>query len=271
MNKNLNKSVKSGDKLQKFLAQMGLGSRREIEKKILQGRVSLNGKIASIGTKGSINDRIIFDGKTLKNQVKPSSRSRIIIYNKPNGEICTKSDPKNRKTVFSSIPLLNKGRWVSVGRLDVNTTGLLLFTNDGELANRLMHPSYEIEREYAVRVFGKITNEALVKIKNGIELKDGLAKLNTMEFSGGDNRNKWYHVTLSQGRNREIRRIFEAVNLTVSRLIRISYGQVNLPRYLSRGKFEELQYDIVNNVRQSVGLSSCSFSDKKVNKINKRI
>ncbi|MBK2124467.1 23S rRNA pseudouridine(2605) synthase RluB [Fangia hongkongensis] len=261
---------KPKDKLQKLLAQAGLGSRRKMEEKITQGRVVVNGKVATIGDRASLDDKIIVDGKPLKNQAVTLSRPRIIIYNKPEGEICTNSDPEKRKTVFDALPRLNRGRWVMIGRLDINTTGLLLFTTDGELANRLMHPSYEVEREYAVRVFGEVTDEVLAKLKEGVELEDGFAKFNSVRFSGGEGRNSWYHVSLSEGKNREVRRIFEAVGLTVSRLTRVRYGQVNLPRWLSAGKSEELAPEMVNDIRQTVGLKRYYFPKGLLGKLNRK-
>ncbi len=258
------------DKLQKLLARAGLGSRRKMEEKILQGRVVLNGKVAQIGDRASMEDKVIVDGKPLKNQAVMLSRPRVIIYNKPDGEICTKQDPEGRKTVFDALPRLKIGRWIMVGRLDINTTGLLLFTTDGELANRLMHPSYEVEREYAVRIFGDIADEAIERLKNGVMLDDGEAKFTHVRFVGGEGINKWYHVTLSEGRNREVRRVFEAVGLQVSRLTRVRYGTIHLPRYLSAGKSEELTPQDVNALRQSVKMNRFFFPKGLLDKLDRK-
>ncbi|WP_395946592.1 23S rRNA pseudouridine(2605) synthase RluB [Caedibacter taeniospiralis] len=258
------------DKLQKLLARAGLGSRRKMEEKILQGRIVLNGKVAQIGDRASMEDKIIVDGKPLKNQAVILSRPRVIIYNKPDGEICTKQDPEGRKTVFDALPRLKIGRWIMVGRLDINTTGLLLFTTDGELANRLMHPSYEVEREYAVRIFGDIADEAIERLKNGVMLDDGEAKFTHVRFVGGEGINKWYHVTLSEGRNREVRRVFEALGLQVSRLTRVRYGTIHLPRYLSAGKSEELTPQDVNALRQSVKMNRFFFPKGLLDKLDRK-
>ena len=258
------------DKLQKLLARAGLGSRRKMEEKILQGRIVLNGKVAQIGDRASMEDKIIVDGKPLKNQAVILSRPRVIIYNKPDGEICTKQDPEGRKTVFDALPRLKRGRWIMVGRLDINTTGLLLFTTDGELANRLMHPSYEVEREYAVRIFGDIADEAIERLKNGVMLDDGEAKFTHVRFVGGEGINKWYHVTLSEGRNREVRRVFEALGLQVSRLTRVRYGTIHLPRYLSAGKSEELTPQDVNALRQSVKMNRFFFPKGLLDKLDRK-
>lgn len=258
------------DKLHKLLARGGLGSRRKMEEKILSGGVIVNGKTAKIGDRASFNDRIIVDGKSLKNQVVVLSRPRIIIYNKPDGEICTKQDPEGRKTVFDALPRLKIGRWVMVGRLDINTTGLLLFTTDGELANRLMHPSYEVEREYAVRVFGEISDQAIEQLKKGIMLDDGEAKFSHVYFVGGEGINKWYHVTLSEGKNREVRRMFKALGLQVSRLTRVRYGDIKLPRYLSAGKSEELAPRNVNELRHSFKMKRFFFPKSLLAKLDRK-
>ncbi|WHN66344.1 23S rRNA pseudouridine(2605) synthase RluB [Cysteiniphilum sp. QT6929] len=258
------------DKLQKLLALAGLGSRRKMEEKILAGRVSVNGKVAQIGDRASFDDKIIVDGKPLRNQAVVLSRPRVIIYNKPDGEICTKSDPEGRKTVFDALPRLKIGRWIMVGRLDINTTGLLLFTTDGELANRLMHPSYEVEREYAVRLFGDIEDSVIEQLKMGIMLDDGEAKFSSVRFVGGEGINKWYHVTLSEGRNREVRRMFEAVGVQISRLTRVRYGNLTLPRYLSAGKSEELSPQDVNALRQSVQMRRFYFPKSLLDKLDRK-
>jgi len=248
------------DKLQKLLAQAGLGSRRAMEVKIQEGAVKVNGKVAKLGDRASCEDKIVIDGKRLSHyQGVILTRPRIIIYHKPTGQICTKHDPEGRQSVFDALPKINKGRWVMVGRLDINTLGLLIFTTDGELANRLMHPSYGIEREYAVRVFGEVSSAQIKRLSGGIELEDGMARFRSIHKSGGQGRNVWYHVSLSEGRNREIRRMFEALDLQVSRLIRVRYGDIRLPEYLSAGKSEELSSQFVNIIRQSVGMKRFDF------------
>lgn len=257
------------NKLQKLLALAGMGSRRQIEQQIIAGSVIVNGKVASIGERASFNDKIIIQGKPLKNQVI-LSRPRVIIYNKPDGEICTKRDPKRRKTVFDSLPKLQIGRWIIVGRLDINTIGLLLFTTDGELANRLMHPSYQIERKYAVRIFGNLDETIIQKTKEGVMLKYGKSGFDSINFIGGEGINKWYQVTLSEGKNREVRRIFEAFNLQVSRLIRIGYGDITLPKYLRSGKFQELSPKDVNTLRQNVGMTKFCFPKNLLQKLNRK-
>ncbi|WP_119344720.1 23S rRNA pseudouridine(2605) synthase RluB [Facilibium subflavum] len=267
---NRNNKQSKTDKLQKILAQAGLGSRRKMEEKIAQGRVVVNGKVAQIGDRASLDDKIIVDGKALRQQGIILSRPRVIIYNKPEGEICTKDDPEGRKTVFQALPRLQKGRWIMIGRLDVNTTGLLLFTTDGELANRLMHPSYQIEREYAVRVFGEVDQVKIDQLREGVELEDGPARFNSIRFVGGQGRNGWYHVTLSEGRNREVRRMFEAVDLQVSRLTRVRFGDICLPRYISAGKSQELPPATVNALRQSVGMKRFYFPKSLLDKLNRK-
>ena len=224
---------KNPERVQKLLAKYDIGSRRKIEEYIEQGRVKVNGKVTALGDKASEGDKISFDGKALHSYGQPMTRPRVLIYYKREGEICTNKDEKDRKTVFDSLPKLAKLHWIMVGRLDINTTCLLLFTTGGDLANRLMHPSYQIEREYAVRVFGEqLPDEIINKLKEGIQLKDGMAKFNSKKFSGGEGVNFWYYVTLSEGRNREVRRMFEAVGVTVSRLTRIRFGYIVLPKFI---------------------------------------
>ncbi len=227
------------ERLQKVLAQAGIASRREIEELVIAGRISVNGMPAAPGQKIGPGDRVKLNGKLIP--LKFTKRSpRVLIYHKPEGEIVTKDDPEGRPTVFDRLPLLRKGRWLAVGRLDFNTSGLLLFTNDGDLANRLMHPRYQLEREYAVRVLGQLDETQFRTLLDGVQLEDGMAKFNTLTDEGGEGANHWYRVTLSEGRNREIRRMFEAVGLTVSRLMRVRYGSVSLPGQLKRGMWMEM-------------------------------
>jgi 23S rRNA pseudouridine2605 synthase len=234
--------IEPTEKLQKILAQTGLGSRREIEKWIEAGRVKVNGSIAKIGDRATVADRIMVDDKLVKInylQEKP----RLLLYHKPAGEICSRKDPEGRPTVFDHLPRLKTGRWISIGRLDISTSGLLLFTNDGNLANRLMHPSADIEREYAVRVFGTVSQETLARLKKGVRLEDGLARFESVASAGGDGSNTWYHVILKEGRYREVRRLFESQNLKVSRLIRVRFGPIFLPRDLRFGCWVEAPPD----------------------------
>jgi 23S rRNA pseudouridine2605 synthase len=230
----------AGERLQKILAAAGLGSRREIEGWIAQGRVTVNGKPAKLGDRIQPSDRVSVNGKPVRGlEHSADARRRVILYHKPEGELTTRKDPEGRPTVFEALPRLRGSRWVSVGRLDTNTSGLLIFTNDGALANKLMHPSAEVEREYAVRVLGKVTDEVLLDLKRGVSLEDGMAKFDEIQAAGGDGANRWYHVILKEGRNREVRRLWDAVGLTVSRLIRVRYGSLSLPRNLPRGAWRD--------------------------------
>jgi 23S rRNA pseudouridine2605 synthase len=230
----------SSERLQKILSQAGLGSRREMERWIESGWVQVNGQAVKVGDSAGPLDKITVKGKLIVNPLKEKQNTRILIYHKPVGEISSRNDPKFGKTVFDNLPHLRHGRWVQVGRLDLNTSGLLLFTNDGELANQLMHPKYELEREYAVRVRGQVSPEMLNNLKRGVALEDGPAKFTHIESRGGDGVNTWYHVTLNEGRNREVRRLWESQGLEVSRLIRIRYGTLFMPRFLARGQNFEL-------------------------------
>jgi len=243
------------EKLQKVLARAGFGSRREIEAWISEGRISVNGKVSQLGERVTEEDVIRLDGRVVsKTRLAHSHESRVLIYHKPVGEVTTRSDTDDRPTVFDNLPSLRNSRWIAVGRLDINTSGLLLFTNDGELANRLMHPSYNIDREYAVRVLGEVSAETLDKLKAGVELEDGTGRFTAIEDRGGEGANHWYHVTLEEGRNREVRRLWESQGVTVSRLIRVRYGPVSLPRWLRPGRWEELAEQPLLLLRQSVGL-----------------
>jgi 23S rRNA pseudouridine2605 synthase len=248
-------------KLHKVLADAGMGSRRDMEDLIIQGRVSVNGLPAHIGQRISPTDQVRINGKPVhrKIQTKPP---RVIMYHKPAGEIVSQSDPEGRPTVFDRLPKPRQGRWIAVGRLDFNTEGLLLFTTSGELANRLMHPRYGVEREYAVRILGELSQENTAQLKSGITLDDGQAKFLRLAMGGGDGANRWYHVALSEGRNREVRRMFEAVGHTVSRLIRTRYGIFLLPPRLRRGKWEEIEAGGIYNLMKSAGLKMPQPQDK---------
>jgi 23S rRNA pseudouridine2605 synthase len=227
-------------KLQKALADAGLGSRRELEEWIAAGRVSVNGEPAHIGQRVGPEDRIRVNGKLV--QLKFQLRlPRVLVYHKPEGEIVSRDDPDGRPSVFAKLPRLKSGRWISIGRLDFNSCGLLLFTNDGSLANRMMHPRYAIEREYAVRVLGEATPEMLERLRQGVQLEDGLASFSLIAEAGGEGTNHWYRVILNEGRNREVRRMFEAVGLMVSRLMRVRYGPVHLSPRLKRGQCMDLE------------------------------
>ena len=252
------------EKLQKLLANYGLGSRREMEKWIEQGRVSVDGKVATLGDRAAATDQIRVDGRVISGLSQPSN-CRVLMYNKPEGELCSRNDPEGRPTVFDRLPMIKPGRWIAVGRLDINTCGLLLFTNDGELANRLMHPSHEVEREYAVRVFGDVNTAHLKALKHGVELEDGLAKFNDIKARPKEDEslNQWFNVTLSEGRNREVRRLWESQGLQVSRLIRVRYGELDLKKRLPQGAWLELGLDDINALREMVKLSP--ETESKVN------
>jgi len=246
----------AGERLQKVLAQAGYGSRREIEGWIERGEVKLNGKKASLGDRYKPGDQL-----KVKNKLVPESRlkakhSRVIMYHKPVGEVTTRSDPEGRSTVFDNLPKLGSARWIAVGRLDINTSGLLLFTTDGELANQLMHPSTEIEREYAVRVLGDVSDEALKNMTTGVELEDGTAKFDSIADQGGQGANHWYHVVLKEGRNREVRRLWESQGITVSRLMRIRYGNISIPRQVRPGKHQDLRDFEIKALRKLVAEKS---------------
>jgi 23S rRNA pseudouridine2605 synthase len=245
------------EKLQKVLANAGQGSRREMEKWIEAGRISVNGKIATVGDRVEPGDKLRVDGHLLSSQ-REKAHCRVLMYNKPEGELCSRKDPEGRPTVFDRLPAIKNGRWIAVGRLDVNTSGLLLFTNDGELANRLMHPSHEIEREYSVRVFGEVDQAIISRLCKGVELEDGKAKFTAVHKKPGDEEsmNNWYNVTLSEGRNREVRRLWESQELQVSRLIRVRYGALDLQKNLPQGGWIELPLNDLNVLRTSVALSN---------------
>lgn len=241
------------ERAQKALARMGFGSRREIEQWINQGRVRINGEIIQLGAKVKQGDRAEFNGKRIVIRAA-KAEVRVLIYNKPTGEICSRKDEKGRDTVFDHLPKITNARWVSVGRLDFNTSGLLLFTNNGELANRLTHPSHEVEREYAVRVRGRVAKEKITQLKKGVQLDDGLAAFDDIVDAGGQGSNHSYTVVLREGRNREVRRLWEAVDVTVSRLMRVRYANIILPKSLRQGKYVDLPQEEVKELMNLVGL-----------------
>lgn len=223
------------------MADAGHGSRREIEEWIVAGRISVNGETAHVGQRIGPEDKVRVNGRLVQLKAGGARLPRVLLYHKPEGEIVSRDDPEGRPTVFEKLPRINNGRWIAVGRLDFNSCGLMLFTSSGELANQLMHPSYELEREYAVRVLGEPTPEAIEQLKAGVVLEDGVAHFNRILEAGGEGANRWYNVTLSEGRNREVRRMFEAVGLPVSRLMRVRYGPIQLPPGLKRGLWRELE------------------------------
>jgi 23S rRNA pseudouridine2605 synthase len=239
-------------KLHKVLAQAGMGSRLEMEQLILEGRITVNNEPAHIGQRVQFGDHVKVNGKPIRIRIDPPP-ARVIAYHKPIGEVVTHDDPQNRPTVFRRLPKLYQGKWQSVGRLDLNTEGLLLFTSSGELANNLMHPRFGLEREYAVRVLGALNKEEKQRLLDGVKLDDGMAQFGSIEEGGGEGSNCWYRVTISEGRNREVRRMFEAVGHAVSRLIRIRYGAMMLPRGLKRGAWMELDEGDIKALMKVVG------------------
>ncbi|MCB1741576.1 MAG: pseudouridine synthase [Gammaproteobacteria bacterium] len=247
-------------KLQKLLAAAGLGSRRELENLIAAGRVSVNGQRAALGDRARGHDVVRVDGRTIDLNASGATRVRVLAYHKPIGEVCTRYDPDGRPTVFEKLPGIRRGRWIGIGRLDVNTSGLLLFTNSGELANRLMHPSHGVERRYAVRVFGSVDPQSLRQLLEGVTLEDGPARFASIEEVGGEGRNHWYEVSLAEGRNREVRRLWEAVGVQVSRLSRIRFATVNLDRRVRPGRWEEISEEALQQLLASVGMQPAPTS-----------
>lgn len=236
------------ERIQKVLANAGIASRRKIEEMIQAGRITVNNKLAVLGQSVSDSDKIKVDGRIIKVEEAAPDDIYVIMYHKPEGMICTRDDPEDRPTVFEDLPKLRKGRWISVGRLDVNTSGLLLFTNNGELANKLMHPSADIEREYAVRVHGRVTEEILDILYEGIELDDGFARFENIQEVGGEGTNKWFYVVVKEGRNRVVRRLWESQGLEVSSLKRVRFGSIVLPKSLRRGQWAELSEEAVSDL-----------------------
>jgi 23S rRNA pseudouridine2605 synthase len=232
-------SVLETQKLQKLLAQAGLGSRREMEELIIAGQATINGKIAQIGDRVGPED-VVRVGKRVIHSRSGKRLPRVMLYHKPEGEIVSRDDPQGRPSVFDKLPQMQSSKWIAIGRLDYNTSGLLIFTTDGELANRLMHPRFEVEREYAVRIIGRLTPEQTELLTTGVKLEDGMAKFEYLSDEGGEGSNHWYRVILKEGKNREVRRLFEAVGMTVSRLMRVRFGPINLPPRLKRGRCLEL-------------------------------
>ena len=245
-------SEETPERIQKVLARAGVGSRRQIEAWIKEGRIKINGKQAMLGDHISTKDKVKVNNRIIDLDSSTADTVKVLAYYKPIGEICARSDPKHKKTVFDKLPKLNKGRWINIGRLDINTIGLLLFTNDGELANGLMHPSNQVEREYAVRVLGTATKEQLASLVKGVKLEDGEARFTDVVDSGGEGVNHWYHVVITEGRNREVRRLWESQGLKVSRLMRVRFGSYILPRSKRPGNFWDLKESEIKALSQDV-------------------
>lgn len=254
------------EKIQKVLARAGLGSRRKMEELLAANKVSVDGKMAKLGDRVEPKQVLRVDGRIIDTKAQEEVICRVLMYHKPEGELCTRFDKEGRPTVFDRLPRINGARWIAVGRLDINTAGLLLFTTDGELANRMMHPSHEIEREYAVRVFGEIEDGMLTRLTEGVELDDGPASFSKIKKSGGEGINEWFNVTLSEGRNREVRRLWESQGMQVSRLIRVRYGKLELPKSLPKGGWTELELPDLNSLRAEVGLPPETQTKAKVDK-----
>ena len=244
-----------GEKLQKVLARAGRGSRREMEQAIEQGRVRVNGKLARLGDRVELSDRIELDKKALGLNAKVQNNTRVILYNKPEGEICSRSDPEGRPTVFTRLPRLTSGRWISVGRLDFNSSGLLLFTTDGELANALMHPASVIDREYLVRVQGKVDDEMKARLREGVLLEDGVARFTDLvDGSAQGGQNRWFYCVVMEGKNREVRRLWESQGVKVSRLKRVRFGNIFIPSYVRAGQWVELRDQEVRELCLTAGV-----------------
>ncbi|MCP4075519.1 MAG: pseudouridine synthase [Gammaproteobacteria bacterium] len=256
------------ERIQKVLAHHGAGSRRQIDKLLQEGRIKVNGKVAKPGDQLQGGEKVSIDDKLVRfprHIIKP----KLLMYHKPVGLVSTRSDPQGRPTVYGQLPKLQQGRWIGVGRLDINTSGLLLFTTNGELANRLMHPSFEVEREYAVRVRGEVTDEKVANLTSGIELDDGMAKFDLITDGGGQGTNHWYHVTLREGKNREVRRLWEAVDVEVSRLVRVRYFNFTLPKWLKPGKTRFFDDDVVVRLFESLELEYPAENKNKILKAAK--
>jgi 23S rRNA pseudouridine2605 synthase len=265
------KSTPVGERLQKILAGEGLGSRREIERWIEDGRVFVNGQQAQLGDRAKPGDRIKVDEREIRVKGKGDIKRRIIVYNKPIGELVTRHDPEGRPTIFPKLPKLSQGRWIAVGRLDINTSGLLLLTTDGELANQLMHPSRQLEREYSVRVLGDVFPETLKRLTQGVDLDDGAARFEHIEEGGGSGgANQWFRVVLTEGRNREVRRLWEAVGVKVSRLVRIRYGNVELGPRLFAGHWRRLEAEEYSGLLSLAGIEDNTYPSEAKHKRHTR-
>ena len=244
------------ERIQKVLSRLGVGSRRQIEAWISEGKIQINKKPAQLGDHITVSDRVYVKGKQIDLSRLDQVRRRVIAYYKNEGEICSRDDPEHKDSVFDHLPKLDNGRWIAIGRLDLNTCGLMLFTTDGELANRLMHPSFEIEREYASRVLGEVSADALENMLNGVECEDGVLKFDQIRDAGGSGANHWYHVILHQGRYREVRRLWESQGIKVSRLKRVRYGSIILPRSLRQGNWIELEPAQIKELLDMTGMKA---------------
>ena len=258
------------ERLQKVLAQAGLGSRRQIEHWIAAGRVTVDGKPAELGQKVTGRERISVDGRPVRIAAAHKSAPEVLVYHKPVGELCSREDSEGRPTVFEALPRPRHGRWVSVGRLDINTSGLLLFTTDGELANRLMHPSQQVEREYAVRVLGEVGRPMLERLVKGVELEDGMARFMSVDEAGGSGANRWFHVVIKEGRKREVRRLWESQGVTVSRLTRVRFGPLALERGLRQGRWRPLSDKERTQLYEAAGLKPPSVASQRKKKIYRK-
>lgn len=244
-----------------MLARGGIGSRREIERWITEGRLKLNGTVVTLGTRIKIGDYLLLNDRVVHWEKFAKQPTRVLLYHKPTGEVVTRRDPEGRPVIFTQLPTLVGSKWIAVGRLDINTSGLLLVTNNGELANRLMHPSAQVEREYAVRVLGDVPDSVIARLKEGVELEDGKAKFDDIRFYAGEGANKWYYVTVKEGRNRLVRRLWESQNIVVSRLMRVRYGPVVLPERLKTHSFYELDAKELKLLYEFAGLTPESFPE----------
>ena len=260
------KKEAESERIQKVLARSGAGSRRQIESWIEEGRVKVNGKPARIGDRITTRDKVKIDNRAIRLKDAAKLKTRVLAYYKPAGEVCSRSDPNIKKTVFDNLPRLGSGRWINIGRLDVNTIGLLLFTNNGELANSLMHPSQQVEREYAVRVLGEVAPSRLNAMLEGVKLEDGFARFTDIVDSGGEGANHWYHVVIMEGRNREVRRLWESQGIQVSRLMRVRFGPYILPRSKRPGKYWELEEKDVRALCREVGMDMDPGTSQKKQK-----
>lgn len=249
-------AIPKGERIQKVLARGGLGSRREIERWIAEGRISVNSVKVTPGLHLVSGDQVQVNGRTVNWEKYTEQTTRVLVYNKPTGEVVSRRDPQGRPLVFSKLPKLEIGRWISVGRLDINTSGLLLLTNNGELANRLMHPSAELDREYAVRILGNVSDEMIKLLKEGVELEDGKAQFNDIQFFSGEGANKWFHVVVKEGRNRLVRRLWESQGVTVSRLMRVRYGPAVLPTSVRAQDSYELNNKELAILMEFVGMQA---------------
>lgn len=263
MNEQAKQPEQQGERLQKVLAQVGLGSRRTMEEWISAGRITVNGEVATLGMRVTEDDVVRADKRIVNIKTSNNNLPRVLLYHKQEGEIVSRDDPEKRTNVFDKLPKLRSMKWIAIGRLDFNTSGLLIFTTSGDLANRLMHPRFEVEREYAVRVQGSMSDEQMEQmVKEGITLEDGPVKFERLTDEGGEGYNHWYRLMLKEGRNRIVRRTFEALGLPISRLIRVRFGIVNLPPRLKRGTLAELGTGEVSQILDWVGMESKPVTEK---------